>query len=156
MNLDTLRQAFSGHLHTDAADMAAFLTDWRGKWTGSAIAVAQPDSTEDVAAVLRWCHQHRVPVVPQGGNTGLSGGSTPDDSGRALVLSLTRLNKVRSIDSANNALVAEAGLTLHQVQDAALDAGRLFPLSLAAEGTCTIGGNLATNAGGVQGLRYGT
>ena len=155
MNLDTLRKAFAGRLHTNAADMAPFLTDWRGKWTGRAIAVAQPDSTTDVAAVLRWCHEQRVPVVPQGGNTGLSGGSTPDESGRALVLSLLRMNKVRGVDALNNTLVAEAGATLQQVQGAAREAGRLFPLSLAAEGSCTIGGNLATNAGGVQVLRYG-
>jgi FAD/FMN-containing dehydrogenase len=155
MNLDTLRAAFSGRLHSDAADMAAFLSDWRGKWTGRAIAVAQPDSTADVAAVLRWCHAQRVPVVPQGGNTGLSGGSTPDDSGAALVLSLTRMNKVRKVDVLNNTMVVDAGLTLQRVQDAAREADRLFPLSLAAQGSCTIGGNLATNAGGVQVLRYG-
>ena len=155
MNLDTLRASFSGRLLSDPADMAAFLTDWRGKWTGRAIAVAQPDSTSDVAAVLRWCHAQRVPVVPQGGNTGLSGGSTPDASGRALVLSLSRLNQLRSIDAVNNTLVVEAGVTLQQVQQAAREASRLFPLSLAAEGSCTIGGNLATNAGGVQVLRYG-
>ncbi len=155
MNLDTLRTAFGGRLHTDPADMAAFLPDWRGKWTGRALAVAQPASTADVAAVLRWCHANRVPVVPQGGNTGLSGGSTPDDSGRGLVLSLVRMNKVRSIDALNNTLVAEAGATLRQVQEASREADRLFPLSLAAEGSCTIGGNLATNAGGVQVLRYG-
>jgi FAD/FMN-containing dehydrogenase len=156
MNLDALRAAFSGRLHTDTADMAAFLSDWRGKWTGRAIAVAQPDSTADVAALVRWCHAHRVPVVPQGGNTGLSGGSTPDDSGAALVLSLTRMNKVRSVDALNNTMVVDAGLTLQLVQDAAREADRLFPLSLAAQGSCTIGGNLATNAGGVQVLRYGS
>ena len=155
MNLDTLRAAFSGRLHSDAADMAAFLSDWRGKWTGRAIAVAQPDSTADVAAVLRWCHAQRVPVVPQGGNTGLSGGSTPDASGAALVLSLTRMNKVRNVDALNNTMVVDAGLTLQRVQDAAREADRLFPLSLSAQGSCTIGGNLATNAGGVQVLRYG-
>ena len=155
MNLDTLRAAFSGRLHSDAADMAAFLSDWRGKWTGRAIAVAQPDSTADVAAVLRWCHAQRVPVVPQGGNTGLSGGSTPDASGAALVLSLTRMDKVRGVDALNNTMVVDAGLTLQRVQDAAREADRLFPLSLAAQGSCTIGGNLATNAGGVQVLRYG-
>jgi FAD/FMN-containing dehydrogenase len=153
--LAALRAAFSGRLCTDAGDMSAFLTDWRGKWTGRAIAVAQPDTAHDVAAVLRWCQQHRVPVVPQGGNTGLSGGATPDVSGAALVLSLTRLNRVRRIDAVNNTIEAEAGVTLQQLQDAARDAGRLFPLSLAAQGTCTIGGNLATNAGGVQVLRYG-
>ena len=155
MNLTTLRSMFSGRLHSDASEMAPFLTDWRGKWTGRAIAVVQPDSTADVSAVLRWCHDHRVPIVPQGGNTGLSGGATPDDSGRALLLSLTRLNRVRAIDALNNTIEVEAGVTLQQVQEAALEANRLFPLSLAAEGSCTIGGNLATNAGGVQVLRYG-
>jgi FAD/FMN-containing dehydrogenase len=155
MDLTLLRSAFSGRLHTEAAEMAPFLTDWRGKWTGRAIAVAQPDSTADVAAVLGWCHRHRVPVVPQGGNTGLSGGATPDHAGRALLLSLTRLNRVRTIDALNNSVVVEAGVTLQRVQDAAREAGRLFPLSLAAQGSCTIGGNLATNAGGVQVLRYG-
>ena len=153
--LDTLRAAFAGRLLTAPDEMAPFLTDWRGKWHGAAIAVAQPDSAADVAAVMAWCHEQQVPVVPQGGNTGLSGGATPDDSGRALVLSLARLNKVRRIDTQNNTMEVEAGVTLQQVQDAAAEAGRLFPLSLAAEGTCTIGGNLATNAGGVQVLRYG-
>ena len=150
-----LRASFQGRLLTEPADMAAFLTDWRGKWTGRAIAVAQPDTAADVAAVLAWCHAHSVPVVPQGGNTGLSGGATPDTTGNALVLSLTRLNRIRNVDGANNTIVVEAGVTLQQVQDAAAEAGRLFPLSLAAEGTCTIGGNLASNAGGVQVLRYG-
>lgn len=154
-NLEELRAVFAGRLLTQAADMAAFLTDWRGKWTGKAIAVAQPDSPTYVAAVLRWCHQNGVPVVPQGGNTGLSGGATPDAFGAALVLSLTRLNRVRQIDPVNNTMEVEAGVTLQQVQEAAREAGRLFPLSLAAQGTCTIGGNLATNAGGVQVLRYG-
>ena len=153
--IESLRAAFSGRLLTGAEDTAAFLTDWRGKWTGRALAVAQPDSAEDVAAVLCWCCEHRVPVVPQGGNTGLSGGATPDDSGRSLVLSLARLNRVRAVDPLNNTIEVEAGVTLQRVQDAARDAGRLFPLSLAAQGSCTIGGNLATNAGGVQVLRYG-
>ncbi|HSW17250.1 MAG TPA: FAD-binding oxidoreductase [Ramlibacter sp.] len=151
----SLREVFEGRLLNDAGDMAAFLTDWRGKWTGRAFAVAQPDTPADVAAVLAWCNMRRVPVVPQGGNTGLSGGATPDGSGDALVLSLARLNRIRGIDPANNTMVVEAGVTLQQVQDAAREAGRLFPLSLAAEGSCTIGGNLASNAGGVQVLRYG-
>lgn len=155
MDLTTLRSMFSGRLHTEPDAMAPFLTDWRGKWSGRAMAVAQPDSTADVSTVLRWCHDHRVPVVPQGGNTGLSGGATPDESGHALLLSLTRLNRVRAIDPVNNTMEVEAGVTLQQVQGEALEVDRLFPLSLAAEGSCTIGGNLATNAGGVQVLRYG-
>ena len=155
MELDALRAAFAGRLLTDPADTAPFLTDWRRKWTGRALAVAQPDSTADVAAVLRWCHERRVAVVPQGGNTGLSGGATPDAGGRAIVLSTARLNRVRAVDPVGMTLTCEAGVTLQQVQEAAAAAGRLFPLSLAAQGTCTIGGNLATNAGGVQVLRYG-
>lgn len=151
----TAPPVFSGRWLTEQADMAPFLTDWRGRWTGRTIAVAQPDTAADVAAVMRWCHEHRVPVVPQGGNTGLSGGSVPDATGSALVLSLTRLSRVRAVDALNNTLTVEAGCTLLQVQEVAQANGRLFPLSLAAEGSCTIGGNLATNAGGVQVLRYG-
>jgi len=153
--LHTLRSAFSGRLLTSPESTAPFLCDWRGKWHGRAIGVVQPDTTVDVAHVVRWCHEHRVPMVPQGGNTGLSGGSVPGPDGAALVLSLTRLNRVRAVDPVNNTMVVEAGVTLQQAQEAARDAGRLFPLSLAAEGSCTIGGNLATNAGGVQVLRYG-
>ncbi|MEZ5726669.1 MAG: FAD-binding oxidoreductase [Burkholderiaceae bacterium] len=155
LDVDALRRSFEGRLHTAPADMAPYLTDWRGKWTGCALAVAQPDDTAGVAAVLRWCHAHRVAVVPQGGNTGLSGGATPAAEGRALVLSLTRLNQVRRIDPVNNTIEVDAGATLQHVQESARDVGRLFPLSLAAQGSCTIGGNLATNAGGVQVLRYG-
>ncbi|CAN7312721.1 FAD-binding oxidoreductase [Variovorax paradoxus] len=155
MDLSALRAAFSGRLLTDPCDMAPFLTDWRGKWKGRAFAVAQPDDANGVAAVMRWCHTNSIPVVPQGGNTGLSGGATPDDSGKALLLSLTRLKRIRTVDPVNNTITVEAGVTLLEVQDTARSSGRLFPLSLAAEGSCTIGGNLATNAGGVQVLRYG-
>lgn len=155
MDIQNLRASFSGRLYTDPTETAPFLTDWRRKWTGQAIAVAQPETTQGVSAVVRWCQAHGVAVVPQGGNTGLSGGATPGASGRSLVLSLARLNRVRGVDAVNNTMAVEAGVTLQQVQAAAEDAGRYFPLSLAAEGTCTIGGNLATNAGGVQVLRYG-
>ena len=136
-------------------DLSAYENDWRKRYPGKALAVARPASTDEVAAVLRLCHEHRVPVVPQGGNTGLVGGSTPDDSGHQLVLSLARLKRVRGIDAANLSLTAEAGCVLADVQAAASEAGLLFPLSLAAEGSCTLGGNLATNAGGTQVLRYG-
>jgi FAD/FMN-containing dehydrogenase len=135
--------------------MAPFLTDWRKRWTGSALAVVQPDTTADVAAVVRWCVDHNVPIVAQGGNTGMVGGAVPDADGRAIVLSTARLNRVREIDPLNNTLTAEAGCILANIQQAADRAGRLFPLSLGAEGSCTIGGNLASNAGGVQVLRYG-
>ncbi len=136
-------------------DLSAYERDWRKRYPGRALAVARPASTDEVATVMRLCHEHRVAVVPQGGNTGLVGGSTPDDSGRQLVLSLSRMKRIRGIDVANASLTAEAGCVLAEVQAAAAGAGLLFPLSLAAEGSCTLGGNLATNAGGTQVLRYG-
>ena len=154
-DLSTLRQAFTGRLLTDPLDMAPFLTDWRHRWIGRARCVAQPDTTEDAAAVVRYCAARKIPVVPQGGNTGLSGGAVPDGSGQSLLLSLIRLNRIRSVDGHNSTLIAEAGCVLRDVQEAAASAGKLFPLSLAAEGSCTIGGNLATNAGGTGVLRYG-
>ena len=144
----------AGIIH-DEQSAAAFVTDWRKRYHGRALAVAQPRSTAAVAALVRHCAQAGIPIVPQGGNTGLVGGGTPDDSGRALVLSLARMNGIRAIDTGNDTITVEAGCVLAEVQRAAREAGRLFPLSLAAEGSCTIGGNLATNAGGVQVLRYG-
>ena len=155
MDTSDLRAAFAGRLLLDAEAMAPYLTDWRRKWTGRAVAVAQPDTAEGVAAVVRWCRSHGVAVVPQGGNTGLSGGATPAPDGRTLVLSTARLRRIRALDAVGQTVTVEAGVTLQQTQEAAREAGRLFPLSLAAQGTCTIGGNLATNAGGVQVLRYG-
>ncbi len=154
--LEDLRSAFAGRLLTTAPEMAPFLTDWRKRWHGRARAVVQPDTAADVAGVLGWCQAQGVKVVPQGGNTGLSGGSVPDGSGGSIVISLARLNRVRSVDPVNSSMIVEAGCTLQAVQQAAEGAGRLFPLSLAAEGSCTIGGNLATNAGGVHVLRYGS
>lgn len=158
IDLSTLRAVFSGRLLTDSADKAPYLLDWRKRYQGAALAVAQPDCTEDVAAVVRWCADKGVAIVPQGGNTGLSGGSVPEGADAAvpsLVLSLKRMNAVRAIDTVNNTITVEAGCILQTVQEAALAAGRLFPLSLAAQGSCTVGGNLSTNAGGVQVLRYG-
>jgi FAD/FMN-containing dehydrogenase len=154
-DLESLRRGFRGRLVTDAADLAPFLIDWRRRYVGRALAAALPDTAEDVAAVVRWCAAHRVAVVPQGGNTGLAGGATPDGSGRAVVLSLARMKGIRMVDPVNNSITVEAGCTLAQVREAARDAQRLFPLSLASEGSCTIGGNLSTNAGGVAVLRYG-
>ncbi len=154
-DIASLRAAFAGGLITDAAAIAPFVTDWRKRWTGTAIAVARPDSTDDVAAVVRWCAAHDVKIVPQGGNTGQSGGSVPAATGNNLVLSLTRMNRIRAIDAANDTMTVDAGCILQTVQDAADAAGRLFPLSLGAQGSCTIGGNLATNAGGTAVLRYG-
>ncbi|MGN6703274.1 MAG: FAD-binding oxidoreductase, partial [Burkholderiaceae bacterium] len=129
--------------------------DWRRRFTGSALAVVRPGSPEETAAVVRACNRWRVPMVPQGGNTGLVLGSVPDGSGSAIVLSLGRMNRVRAVDPINNTITVEAGCVLQLVQEAAASADRLLPLSLAAEGSCTIGGNLSTNAGGTAVLRYG-
>jgi len=156
---DSLMQALTHVVGRQAvltgAETEAFETDWRGRYTGKALAVVKPANVDEVAQVVRCCGQYAAPIVPQGGNTGLCGGATPDASGTAVILSLARLNRIRAVDPDNDTLVAEAGCILQDVQQAARDADRLFPLSLAAEGSCTIGGNLATNAGGTQVLRYG-
>jgi D-lactate dehydrogenase (cytochrome) len=144
-----------GRVLTDPADTAPFVIDWRKRYHGRTRAVVQPATAEEAATLVRWCAAHRVPVVAQGGNTGLTGGSVPDGSGDAVVLSLARMNRIRAIDTVNNTVTVEAGTVLAAVQAAAREAGRLFPLSLAAEGSCTIGGNLSTNAGGTAVLRYG-
>lgn len=137
-------------------DLAPFLTDWLGAFHGAARAVVKPGSTQEVADVLRVCARHGAPVVPQGGVTSMSGGATPDASGHAVVVSLKRMNRVRAIDPIGNTISVDAGVVLARVQEAAQEAGRFFPLSLGAEGSCTIGGNLAANAGGVAVLRFGT
>lgn len=137
-------------------DTEPFLTDQKGSLTGRAMAVVRPADTREVAEIVALAARTGVPIVPQGGNTGLCGGATPDSSGRAIVLSLQRLNRIRRIDLDNDSIVVEAGCLQAVVQDAAREAGRLFPLSLPSRGSCTLGGNLATNAGGVQVLRYGT
>jgi len=139
----------------DDHDTAPYLTDWRGRFTGRARAVVRPANTAEVAAVVRLCAELRVPIVPQGGRTGLVLGSVPDATGDAIVLSLRRLNRIRSVDTFNRTMTVDAGCILHDIQQAASGHGMLFPLSLAAEGSCTIGGNLSTNAGGTGVLRYG-
>jgi FAD/FMN-containing dehydrogenase len=138
-----------------ASDMAPYLHDQRGLYVGRALAVVRPGSVEDVSAVVRACAAAKLPIVPQGGNTGLVIGSVPDGSGRSIVLSLARMNRLREIDPINNTMTVDAGCVLANLQQAAADVDRLFPLSLGAEGSCMIGGNLSTNAGGVQVLRYG-
>ncbi|GLC92454.1 D-2-hydroxyacid dehydrogenase [Cupriavidus sp. TA19] len=143
------------HVLTGAADKAPYLTDWRKRYSGEALAVLRPGTTEEVAAAVHACHAHKVAVVPQGGNTGLCGGATPAARRDTVVLSLQRLNRIRQIDPLNNTITVEAGVVLQHLQDVAREHGRLFPLSLAAEGSCTIGGNLSTNAGGTAVLRYG-
>ncbi|MDF2811711.1 MAG: hydroxyacid dehydrogenase [Microvirga sp.] len=140
----------------DEAAKAPFLQDWLGKYRGSAAAVVRPGGTDEVASVLVACRDAGISVVPQGGNTSMSGGATPDSTGRAIVVSLTRMNRIRDVDPVGNTMTVDAGVVLAAVQEAAKAAERFFPLSLGAEGSCTIGGNLATNAGGVAVLRYGT
>jgi FAD/FMN-containing dehydrogenase len=142
-------------LVTDSADMAPYLSDWRGNYTGCARCVVRPANTAQVAQVVTLCRDLRIPIVPQGGNTGLVGGSVPDDRGEAVVVSLKRMNRILGVDTANNTLTAESGCVLATIQQTAMQHQRLFPLSLAAEGSCTIGGNLSTNAGGTAVLRYG-
>jgi len=140
---------------TDPAECAPFLVDHLGRCRGSASAVVQPRSVAQVAQLLALCEAERIGVVPHGGNTSYCGGAIPDESGRQLLLSLRRLNRIRSVDADNYSLVAEAGCVLAQVQQAAEAADRFFPLSLGSQGSCQIGGNLSTNAGGVNVLRYG-
>lgn len=139
----------------DPAELEPWLSDWRGVYKGGAQAVVRPSSTEQVAACLRLCNEHRIPVVPRGGNTGLCGGATPDSSPGNVVISLDRMNRIRSIDTIANTLVADAGCILGNLRRAAQEEGRLLPLSLAAEDSSQIGGNIATNAGGVNVVRYG-
>ena len=152
---DALRSAVGAAQVLADGDLSAYELDWRKRYRGRALAVVRPDSTAEVAAVVRACAEHRAALVAQGGNTGLVGGSVPDATGTQVLISLARLNRIRAIDAANLTLTAEAGCVLQAVQEAAAARGLLFPLSLAAEGSCTIGGNLATNAGGTQVLRYG-
>jgi FAD/FMN-containing dehydrogenase len=140
---------------TSPADVEPHLVDWRGRYRGAARGVVRPGSTEEVAAVVRLCADSGVPIVAQGGNTGMCGAATPSPDGEAIVLSLTRMNRVRAVDVANATMTIEAGATLAQAQAAAQERGMLFPLSLASEGSCTIGGNLSTNAGGTAVLRFG-
>ncbi len=139
----------------DDKDKHPYLTDWRENYLGAALAIVRPASTEEVAAVVKLCAAEKVAICPQGGNTGMSGGATPQEDGREIVLSLTRMNRILEIDKVGYSMTVEAGVILKTIQQTAADNDRLFPLSLGAEGSCTIGGNLSTNAGGVQVLHYG-
>jgi FAD/FMN-containing dehydrogenase len=157
MNAETLarlkeivgRRGFS----EEASVIAPHLEEWRSKYKGTSPLILQPDSTEQVSRILAVCNETTTPLVPQGGNTGLVGGQIPFDG--ELLLSLERLNRIRSVDVENHSMAVEAGVVLATAQSAARNKGLLFPLSLAAEGSATIGGNLSTNAGGVNVLRYG-
>jgi FAD/FMN-containing dehydrogenase len=142
-------------LITDEPAKHPYLTDWRENYLGAALAVARPATTEEVAAVVKLCVAEKVAIVPQGGNTGMMGGGTPHQKGREIVLSLNRMNRIVEVDALGYTMTVEAGVILKTIQETAAQHDRLFPLSLAAEGSCTIGGNLATNAGGVQVLHYG-
>jgi FAD/FMN-containing dehydrogenase len=157
--LDQFRQICgAAHVltHEDpSTDLSAWERDWRKRAQGRALAVVRPAYVQEVSEVVKACAKANVSIVPQGGNTGLAVGSIPDDSGQQVVLSLQRMNNVRSLDAANLTVIAEAGCILQQVQTHVEQAGYLFPLSLAAEGSCTLGGNLGTNAGGTQVLRFG-
>ncbi len=140
---------------TEASDLEPYLIDWRKRYRGTALAAVRPANTHEVAAVVQLCAQEKIALVPQGGNTGMCGGATPNPEGRQIVVSLQRMNRVREVDTANQTITVEAGCILQAVQEAASAAGRYFPLSLGAEGSCSIGGNLSTNAGGTSVLRYG-
>ena len=153
--LQALRRAVGeGHV-LNTGDLSAWEQDWRKRWHGKALAVVRPANSAELAQVVRICAAHGVAIVPQGGNTGLVGGGVPDSSATQVLLSLGRMNQVRHIDRANLTMTVDAGCVLQNLQTAAAQADLLFPLSLASQGSCTIGGNLATNAGGTQVLRYG-
>jgi FAD/FMN-containing dehydrogenase len=141
---------------TDPKEIAPWVTDWRGRVHGAAPAMLAPASTEEVAEIVRLAAEHRVPLVPQGGNTGMAAGATPPADGSALLLSMRRMNRIRSISADNRLAVAEAGVILATLHDAAHEIGMRFPLTLGARGSCTIGGLASTNAGGTQVLKFGT
>jgi FAD/FMN-containing dehydrogenase len=156
MVIDALaRVVGDANVATARAELEPALVDCRGRFHGDARAIVRPATTDEVAALVRICARARIPIVAQGGNTSMCGGATPDASGDAIVLSLSRMRAIRDVDAPNATMTLEAGVTLHEAQRAAENAGLFFPLSLASEGTCTIGGNVSTNAGGTAVLRYG-
>jgi len=140
---------------TELGDIEPYCVDWRKRFSGKALAVVRPGSTEEVQALVKVLAQANISVVPQGGNTSMCGAATPDQSGKQIILSMRRMNRIRHIDVENGTITVEAGCILQDVQEAAQSVNRYFPLSLGAEGSCTIGGNLSTNAGGTAVLRYG-
>lgn len=155
--LQSLRDALGvAAVTTDADDIAPWTTDWRNLYHGQAAALVSPASTEQVQAVLSIAARHSIPVVPQGGNTSMVGGATPDSSGHAIIVSLRRMNAIRALDPDSGIVVAEAGVILSNLHDITRDRGMRFPLSLGARGSATVGGLVSTNAGGTQVLRFGT
>ena len=145
----------SRHVLTDSALFAGALVEPRKLYQGMALALVRAGSTKEVAEVAAFCNEARIGMVPQGGNTGLVGGQTPDLSGEEIIVSTQRLRAIREVDVDGNLMICESGVTLGEAQAAALAADRLFPLSLASEGSCTIGGNISTNAGGLNVIAYG-
>ena len=141
---------------TDPREIEPWVTDWRGRVHGAAPAILAPVSTDEVAEIVRLAAEHRVPLVPQGGNTGMAAGATPPADGSAILLSMRRMNRIRSVSAENRLAVAEAGVVLANLHDAAHEVGMRFPLTLGARGSCTIGGLTSTNAGGTQVLKFGT
>ena len=141
---------------TDPGEIEPWVSDWRGRVHGASPAILAPASTEEVATIVRLAAEHRVPLVPQGGNTGMAAGATPPADGSALLLSMRRMNRIRSISAENRLAVAEAGVILATLHDAAHEIGMRFPLTLGARGSCTVGGLASTNAGGTQVLKFGT
>ncbi|MBK5105826.1 MAG: FAD-binding oxidoreductase [Burkholderiales bacterium] len=155
LHQDLVRIVGETDVLSETRDVAPFVADVRDRYNGSALCVVHPRSVDEVAAVVALCVEHSVPVQPQGGNTSLCGGSIPLADARGVILSLSRMRRIREIDAANNSITVEAGCVLADVQRAAVGAGRFYPVSLGAEGSCQIGGNIATNAGGTGVLRYG-
>ncbi len=154
--VEQLRARFGAAIAiTDAADIAPWLTDWRGRWTGTSDAIIQPATTEEAAAAIGLARRLDVRLVPQGGNTSMVGGATPPGDGSALILSTRRLNKIRAIDRNAGFCIAEAGVVLQTLHETVADEGLRFPLTLGAKGSATIGGLTSTNAGGTQVLRFG-
>ncbi len=154
--LDRLRSIVgpAGHIDTPG-DMEPYVAEWRGRYRGTTPLVLRPATTRELSEVVKACHEAGVPIVPQGGNTSLVGGSIPSEDGSEVLVSLSRMNKVRDVDPLNYTITVEAGCVLQAIQEAAAEVDRLFPLSLGAEGTCQIGGNISSNAGGTMTLRYG-
>src|SRR4029453_4532968 len=155
--VDEIRTRFGERsVVTDPSDIEPWLTDWRGRWHGQSAAILQPASTDEAAAMVAMAADRGVALVPQGGNTSMVGGATPPEDGSALILSLRRMNHIRSIDPAAMRAGAEAGVGLQALHDAVGDQAMRFPLTLSAKGSATIGGLVSTNAGGTQVLRFGT
>ncbi|WP_394690654.1 FAD-binding oxidoreductase [Hoeflea sp.] len=154
--VDSLSRIVGGnHVFTDPADMSGYVTDWTGQYSGTAIAVVRPSDVSQVSAIVKLCGSAGIAIVPQGGNTGLAGGGVPSTSTPSIVMSLSRMNTIRHFDEAGRTVVVEAGVVLEVLQEHALKRDLLFPLTFGAKGSCTIGGNLATNAGGSNVVRYG-